>query len=103
MEQNKKIVKMDEYLSEAINAIHTMSEALNKCETGLGGMAELMDYYGTEEWLDDAEAYEKGNLSNEVEGHVFVENAVFHMCMEYRNLAIRMLELGTVVVKEYGI
>lgn len=102
MEQSEKIAKMDKHMEEIRSAICSMSEAILKCEKSLKPMKELTAYYGTEEWLDDVEDYQSSKLPENLKCNVLLDNAVFYMCMEYRDLAIRMLEFGTIIVKKYG-
>ena len=62
-------------------------------------IAELSAYYGSAEWHDDREADERGELPADLLRGVLSEDACYKVLTENRDLSIRMLELGTEILK----
>ena len=99
MEQIEQITKMEGYLDEATNAIKELSNALGRYEQCLEKIEEVSNYYGSEEWFRDLNDYDGGKWPKDLKCGVLSEDLVYDMYADNRELAIRMLELGTQIIK----
>lgn len=100
MDRAIKIKKMDTYLHDLRTLSIWGSDIAGRLEDALPKLKELMDYYGTEEWLDDMEDYQNGKLLLESKSYILQENSVYDLCVLKRETAIRMLEMATKIIKD---
>ena len=60
----------------------------------------LSDYYGSEDWYADREAWERGDLPKDLPCGVLSEDLIYDVITGSRDAAIRMLELATEILKD---
>ena len=99
MDRVTQITKMETYLNEAEAAIKDFTAALERFEKCQMKIKELSEYYGSEAWFQDLEDYDKGQLPAGLKCGVLSEDLVYHVLVTNRELAIKMLELGTAIIK----
>jgi len=100
MEQIEQITKMEGHLDEAIAIIKEFSEVFDRYEQCLERIGELSEYYGSKDWFQDMEDDDTGKLPKSLKCGVLSEDLVYNMLIDNRELAIRMLEIGTKVIKK---
>lgn len=98
---------------QRLKNIAKKEEILNKMETFLGeanGFLEkwkemneeyqsLTDYYFSEQWREDFEASNQGEISKIPHG-VLSEDAIYNTLIEQKDLAIRLLKLATKILED---
>ena len=101
MEQVARIEKMEQFLNESTHIIQEFSDVFERFLQCQEGIEQLKQYYGSNEWYDDLEAYDNKQLPQGLRCGVLSEDLIYDMLMEYHKLAIQMLEIGTGIVKRY--
>lgn len=99
MEQIERIAEMEEYLDDAENVLKEFAKALGKYEQCLKRMDALSEYYGSKDWFQDVEDYDSGRLPKGLKCGVLSEDSIYSMLTDNKELAIRMLEVGTRIIK----
>lgn len=100
MDRITQITKMENNLNEAEAAIKEFAKALERFEKCRAKIKELSEYYGSEAWFQDLEDYDKGRLPADLKCGVLSEDSVYNVLVDNRELAIKMLELGTAIIKK---
>lgn len=99
LEQTAQIQKMEAYLDESYSVVREFSEVFEKFEKCQDKLKELSQYYGSEDWYRDLEDYDNGRLPKDLKCGVLSEDLIYNILMENRELAIKMLEVVTGIVK----
>lgn len=90
----KNIEEMETILNRTDILINELEILLNKWEENQLDFAKLMNYYGSEEWQNDLQADEDGEIPQDFPRGVLSEDAVYNAFSDYKNLAIRMIKTG---------
>ena len=100
MDQIQRIIRMENHLNEAQEAVSACAEVLEQLEpllkqyeACLPKIAELSRYYGSAEWFADKEDSDNGKLLEKLRGGVLSEDAVYNLLTDYDMLAKQMEEL----------
>lgn len=101
MEQVARIQKMEQLLNESTGIIQEFSAVFERFLQCQEGIEQLKQYYGSEEWYQDLEAYDNRQLPEGLKCGVLSEDLIYNMLTDYHKLAIWMLETGTGIVKRY--
>ena len=96
----ERIKEMEEALDRATEAVRQLARDLDCFETSQPAISKLAAYYGSEEWFEDRDADEDGELPTDLKRGVLGEDVPYDLLVEYRDLAIRMLETATRMLKE---
>ena len=94
-----RIKEMENALNSSIKAIKEFEKALEKFVKAQDDIDKVSTYYGSETWFSDVEEYDSGIIPQNVKAGILSEEMAYDMLMENRELAIRMLEEGTKMVK----
>lgn len=97
----KKIERMEEILDEHRNSIEELSESLERFVEGQKRYHELREYYFSEEYMNDFDESNSPDFISEVKCGVLSEDAVFDLIGDNYNVAIRMLEAATEIIKNH--
>ena len=100
MERIERIAAMEARLNKADAVLDITEEALDKLEAELADIKALTDYYGSEAWHNDCDADERGELPPNMPCGVLGEDYVYDVIGRRRELAIRMIELATAMLKQ---
>jgi len=100
MERIERIAAMEARLTKADTVLDITEEALDKLEAELADIKALTDYYGSPDWHSDYEADERGELPPDMPCGVLGEDYVYDVIGRRRELAIRMLDLATAMLKQ---
>lgn len=95
----ERIARMEKALNALNAALHSMEEAHNRWEALSEERKALTAYYYNEEWRDDYEADERGELPPSLPRGVLSEDAVYNNLVEQRGEAIRMLRMATDILE----
>ena len=98
----ERIGEMESIMNECSRAMGELSEQLDKLEALRDKMSALFSYYGSEAWYEDREAWDAAypeNIPDGVAAGVLSEDLVYDEITEMRDLAFRMIESGTDVLK----
>lgn len=100
MDRIARIAAGEEALDRARSGVDAFAEALDAFEHAQSDVALVLDYLGSEEWFDDCDAYEAGDVPQDVKAGILSEDLGYDLFVDNRDLAIRMLELAARMLKE---
>ena len=95
-----RIAAMEEAFDAATAATRAFEESLAAFEVAQPALTCFADYYGSAAWFDDRDADEAGELPHDLKCGVLGEDLGYELLVDYRELAIRMLEVATRALKE---
>jgi hypothetical protein len=96
----KRIGEMEDIMNECSRAMGELGEQLDRLEALRDKMSELFAYYGSEDWYEDREAWDAvGEKPEGLTAGVLSEDLVYDGITEVRDLAFRMIESGTDILK----
>ena len=72
---------------------------LSEYESIQKDIKNISDYYGSEEWFSLLDEYEKGNLKD-IKAGILSEDTAYDLIIDNKELAIKMLEIATKILKE---
>lgn len=101
MEKFEKINKMEKILDSHQELIDKLNTILDEFEASQESYQELREYYASEEYMEDVEKSNNGEIPEEIKCGVLSEDAVFDLIGDNFYAGIRLLELGTKVMKEH--
>ncbi|WP_197407425.1 DUF4298 domain-containing protein [Olsenella massiliensis] len=99
-ERIDRITKMESILNSHAAAAAGLAAALDEFERSQKSYPLLRDYYVEGGYMQDVAADNEGLLPDDLPRGVLSEDAVFDLMGENVELAIRMLELATVVIRD---
>ena len=94
-----KIKEMEEILNKHSKEIEEFKKALEKFKESQKDYKKLSDYYSSQEYMDDYDESEKGNIDPEISQGIFSEDLVYDLLGDNYYLAVDMLELATEIIK----
>ena len=100
MGQIERIQDMEAILNRATETLERFDGALGELEGVQGDIARLSEYYGNAQWFSDVEDQQAGKLPDDLPCGVLGEDLAYNLFVDYRELAIRMLESATRALKE---
>lgn len=100
MEKNERITVMEERLNMSEELLERADSVLSELDSKLGEIKKLTDYYGSEEWFSDLEAFERGELQSDIRCGVLSEDLVYDIVCERRELALKMLDIAVRLLKD---
>ena len=95
-----RVTTMEQRLNRTRDLVDRLDALLDEFERNEPAYRELSSYYSSQEWFDDVAAQEAGQIPADVPCAVLSEDAAFNLFGDHVQTAIRMLELGTAMVKE---
>ena len=97
--QVERIRQMERRMHRVEKVVGHLTWVLNELEQSQDELSALAAYYGSDQWYDDLAADEKGRLPGDLKRGVLSEDLVYDMLTGNRDNAVRMLEIGTRIVK----
>lgn len=94
-----KIKEMEEILNKHSKEIEEFKKALEKFKESQKDYKKLSDYYSSQEYMDDYDGSEKGNIDPKISQGIFSEDLVYDLLGDNYYLAVDMLELATEIIK----
>ncbi len=96
----QRIKEMEERLNRCTAARADLDRQLGRMEELREDMIRLFAYYGSEDWYEDREAWDAvGEKPEGLTAGVLSEDLVYDGITEVRDLAFRMIESGTDILK----
>lgn len=93
MTQIERIKVMEALMDQAAAAVKGLEQALDQYEAAQTALRSLGEYLGSEEWIEDFEADEAGNLPADLKRGVLSEDGIYNLLADDQDQAARMLEL----------
>ena len=90
MEQIERIKVMEALMDQAAAAV---KQALDQYEAAQTALRSLGEYLGSEEWIEDFEADEAGNLPADLKRGVLSEDGIYNLLADDQGQAARMLDI----------
>ncbi|MDU3688133.1 MAG: DUF4298 domain-containing protein [Anaerococcus hydrogenalis] len=94
-----KIKEMEEILNKHSKEIEEFKKALEKFKESQKDYKKLSDYYSSQEYMDDYDESEKGNIDSKISQGIFSEDLVYDLLGDNYYLAVDMLDLATEIIK----
>ena len=91
----RRIEEMEALMDECRVILDELEGSLDRLDEYREKMGELFSYYGSEEWYEDRDL----TLPADVKAGVLSEDLVYDEITDARDMAIRMLELATDILK----
>ena len=98
-EKIERITEMEEILDKSTDIFADVNKALDELENNMKRYNKLDKYYSSENWFIDEEAYREGKLPEDLKCGVLSEDLAYNLFIENNNIAIRMLEIATKMLK----
>ena len=95
----KRIKEMEQILEESTEIFVNVNKSLDELEKSMKKYNKLDKYYSSENWFIDEEAYREGKLPEDLKCGVLSEDLAYNLFIENNNIAIRMLEIATKMLK----
>ena len=95
--QRQRIETMEKKFNEVSKALRNLENALEDWEEKMPLFNKLIKYYMGEEWRKDFEASNQEDFPSpeEMSHGILAEDTIFNEITEHRELAIRLLKVGT--------
>lgn len=95
----KRIKEMEQILEESTEIFANVNKSLDELEKNMKKYNKLDKYYSSENWFIDEESYREGKLPEDLQCGVLSEDLAYNLFIENNNIAIRMLEIATKMLK----
>jgi len=95
----ERIQAMEALLNETGDAVEALANALEDYASIQAKIHRLSKYYGSDQWYDDRAVDDAGKLPADLKRGVLTEDLIYDVLVGNRENAIRMLELGTEILK----
>ena len=100
MTRIERIQAMEALLDETGDAVEALANALEAYGAIQAKIRRLSKYYGSDQWYDDRAVDDAGRLPADLKRGVLTEDLAYDVIIGNRENAIRMLELGTDILKK---
>ena len=98
-EKIERITEMEEILDKSADIFADVNRVLDELENNMKRYNKLDKYYSSENWFIDEEAHREGKLPEDLKCGVLSEDLAYNLFIENNNIAIRMLEIATKMLK----
>ena len=95
----KRIKEMEQILEESTEIFANVNKSLDELEKSMKKYNKLDKYYSSENWFIDEESYREGKFPKDLQCGVLSEDLAYNLFIENNNIAIRMLEIATKMLK----
>lgn len=100
MNRIERIQAMEALLDETADAVENLANALEDYAAVQAKIQKLGRYYGSDSWYADLDADREGKLPEDLKRGVLSEDLIYDVLTGNRDNALRMLELGTEIMKK---
>lgn len=101
--QIERIAGMEDRLNGALDAVNSLSRALEKYEKAAPGIKKLIRYYGSASWLRDVSDDASGVLPDGLRRGVLSEDGIYDMLERNRETLTRALAAVSKALEEHTI
>ena len=99
MEQLERIQHFEMLLDRVAPVLGNLAEALDAFDDVQEDVRELSAYYESDEWREDFEADEAGNLPKDLKRGVLSEDGIYDVLSEHYALTVRLLDTVSTILK----
>ena len=99
MDQITRINKYEHILDKSENMLNKIDKYLNDYSNIQKEIKELNKYYGSESWYQDVDSFDMKLLPKDIKAGILSEDSIYNLLMNNKEIAIKMLELATKVLK----
>ena len=99
MDRNERVAEMEAILNKHTDAVKAFKKALAAFEVAQIAYDKLDDYYSSEDWFDDVDAYARGEIN--VDCGVLTEDAVYDLIGENYELAKEMIRVANAIFQKH--
>lgn len=99
MDRNKRVAEMEAILNKHQGAVNAFRKALAAFEDAQAAYDKLDDYYSSQDWFDDVEAFDKGEIT--VNCGVLTEDAVYDLIGDNYNMAKEMIRVANSIFQKH--
>ena len=100
MKQVTRLNKYEKMLNNSIKTINRFKKEYIKYEKIQSSISSLAAYYQSEEWLNDFEDYENGNIDKSIPVGILSEDAIYNLLDENNELAKELQILSESILKK---
>ena len=100
MNRIKRIEAMEALLNETGDAVEGLANTLEDYAAVQAKIQRLSKYCGSDSWHADRDADARGRLPEDLRRGVLSEDLIYDVITGNRDNALRMLELGTDIMKK---
>ena len=100
MNRIKRIEALEALLNETGDAVEALANALEDYAAVQAKIQRLSKYYGSDSWHADRDADAEGRLPEDLRRGVLSEDLIYDVITGNRDNALRMLEMGTDIMKK---
>lgn len=95
MQNFKHIEKYEKILDEHEETLKVLKEKIEILDKKFEEFSDLMEYYHSENWIEDLENDSKGNIPEEIKRGVLSEDAIYNLYGDYHEVSTMMLDLAS--------
>ena len=99
MEQIERIQYYEALLDKVAPVLGNLEEALDAFDGIQEDVKELASYYESDEWRDDFETDEAGNLPKDLKRGVLSEDGLYDVLSAHYSLTVRLLDTVSAILK----
>lgn len=99
MDRNKRVAEMEAILNKHTEAVNAFRKALAAFEEAQTAYDKLDDYYSSQDWFDDVEAFDKGEIT--VDCGVLTEDAVYNLIGDNYDIAKEMIRVANSIFQKH--
>ena len=99
MDRNKRVAEMEAILNKHTEAVNAFRKALAAFEEAQTAYDKLDDYYSSQDWFDDVEAFDKGEIT--VDCGVLTEDAVYDLIGDNYDIAKEMIRVANSIFQKH--
>lgn len=99
MDRNKRVAEMEAILNKHTEAVNAFRKALAAFEEAQTAYDKLDDYYSSQDWFDDVEAFDKGEIT--VDCGVLTEDAVYDLIGGNYDMAKEMIRVANSIFQKH--
>lgn len=100
MEKYAHITKMEQIMVQQNEALKEINQLLDTLDAQLEAYKQLLTYYYSEQRAQDLKDDSNHLIPKSLHRGVLSEDEIFDLIGEYRDTAIRMLEIAVQMIKE---
>ena len=101
MDRVKNIEKMEKIMNDHEALLEEVNKVLDKLETHQKDYAKFSAYYSSEEWVEDFEALNNGELPEDLEAGILSEDGAYDVIGGQFQTAVRLIELANMMLQEH--
>ena len=96
----ERIKDMEPRFDKASEVVCGTGEALDALEKTLPDILAFSEYYGSEDWFEDVDSYNKGEVPGDVKCGVLSEDLPYDLIIDAHELALRMLKAALAILED---